>query len=454
MKQLVSFFFVLVIFAGVAFFVLKNRDLGATAIIIPTANTVQVTYPDGSSSDVHEQLEIPQGTSVKTDSNGEATIIFADNSVLTMDFNTEIKLTEIPTPESSSTSIFQLVGNTWSRVQSVTEGGSYEVETPSLVAAVRGTSFGVGVEDTADAISEVIVTESNVDVSPIQAGRRLAAIRVAANHNLQISQLDIEEEIDFKPVQIGDRIQQSNWFQRSQLLDQKLNEIKEPQFFIRPEILRNQLEIAPDLRTQILGQIEDRKDQYQENLQLLGLQLQDNLSTESQEKLSKLKSILENPQKGYDYCKQVNSIPTENFDLAVEHVYQDDTSRAGGIFGYIAMVNGFCMDGYLDDYEADFLLFVLSGELTEGLWQGFQSEMKNYIDMFFGGPEDEGPNCDLISETTLYDFEQGLIDIENQYGIPHLPNNIVEDYEVLVGDCNEMIIFNPNFYLVMPPLLY
>jgi hypothetical protein len=93
-----------------------------------------------------ETLDI--GDAVRTGADSRALITFFEGSTLEMEPETEVTMERLEGEEEGGffTQIGQSLGVTWHRVVEFTDPGSaYEVETPSAVAAVRGTLFQAGV---------------------------------------------------------------------------------------------------------------------------------------------------------------------------------------------------------------------------------------------------------------------------------------------------------------------
>lgn len=140
-------------------------DAKATTAAVLTKETGIVEYKvpdvDFFSPLEGDEVQVPPGTVIKTGDDGLAHVLFPDNSVMSLSQNSQVTVEFA----EESVSIFQAIGNTWHRVESVIEGNSYTVETPSTLATVRGTEFNVGVID--EETSEVYVIESVVDVSKL-----------------------------------------------------------------------------------------------------------------------------------------------------------------------------------------------------------------------------------------------------------------------------------------------
>lgn len=84
------------------------------------------------------------GDTVKTGPSEEKIVTFPNSSELRLDENTEIKIKNATTDKVS---IYQTLGRTWSRVIKLLGTQSYEVQTPTALATVRGTSFAVTLDD-------------------------------------------------------------------------------------------------------------------------------------------------------------------------------------------------------------------------------------------------------------------------------------------------------------------
>jgi hypothetical protein len=117
------------------------------------------TTPDGQLiKATTSPTEIPNKTTVHTD-NGKASVLLPSNSSFSIGANTEVVINYTQT----KTSLFQNFGSTYHRVEALTSGQSYEVQTPGTLAAVRGTKFAVNYNPTTKK-TKVAVTEHTVDV--------------------------------------------------------------------------------------------------------------------------------------------------------------------------------------------------------------------------------------------------------------------------------------------------
>jgi hypothetical protein len=96
-----------------------------------------------------EGINLGVNYKIRTEVMSQATISFFDGSTIELQGETEVSLSELNFDTESSTSSIRLrqeAGQTISRVKKLADPKSrYEIETPAAVAAVRGTSFFVGV---------------------------------------------------------------------------------------------------------------------------------------------------------------------------------------------------------------------------------------------------------------------------------------------------------------------
>jgi hypothetical protein len=109
-----------------------------------------------------DEIRLPNKTSVKT-AKGRAYVLFEDTSIITIKENTEI----VVTMEDDNISIKQMFGKTYHRVQTLLIGKSYEVRTPTTLAAVRGTKFAVSYDEVKKE-TKIAVTESKVAVKDVE----------------------------------------------------------------------------------------------------------------------------------------------------------------------------------------------------------------------------------------------------------------------------------------------
>ena len=155
-KLLVSIGSLLVVAIIVALVIVLLGNRGATAapsatISSPTGEVL--VQKQGSTTWIQaiSGMKLNAGDRLKTGGNSTTEIIFFEGSVVEVEADSEILLSEMTVaPNTGSTSIHlnQLVGHTVNRVQKLVDSASnYEVETPAGSAVVRGTAFKSYVRD-------------------------------------------------------------------------------------------------------------------------------------------------------------------------------------------------------------------------------------------------------------------------------------------------------------------
>jgi VCBS repeat-containing protein len=133
-------------------------DGGGGSPCPPTLTILSITGGDVSvmkeGTDGYEpagpEMELEVGDTIKTGGNSSAEIIFFDGSTMELEADTEIEILSLDLAcDTGITTITleQTMGTTISRVTKLLDpGSSYEIETPTGVAAVRGTIVTVTVE--------------------------------------------------------------------------------------------------------------------------------------------------------------------------------------------------------------------------------------------------------------------------------------------------------------------
>jgi ferric-dicitrate binding protein FerR (iron transport regulator) len=128
------------------------------------SGNVWVTAPgdDETRARVGEHLE--PGTKIRTGPNGQAEVSFEDGSILIVQSNSSMVLSGIKRQQKKKTSILIFFGRIWNKVsRKLGERVSYEVNTPIVVAGVRGTEFETAVGE--DGSVRILVNSGIVNVS-------------------------------------------------------------------------------------------------------------------------------------------------------------------------------------------------------------------------------------------------------------------------------------------------
>jgi hypothetical protein len=136
------------------------------SIRITGSSTGGVSITDsltGSTTTASDGSPVYSGATVETSANAKAEIMFENGSVTRLDGNTEV-VVQPNNEESFNMSIILNAGRIWSRVKKLTGSDEgYETQTDSMVATVRGTSYGHAiVEEEGRKADRIVTVEGSV----------------------------------------------------------------------------------------------------------------------------------------------------------------------------------------------------------------------------------------------------------------------------------------------------
>ena len=152
------------------FFVLNPEVVRAQLII--ESGIVKIKHEgDHDWSTGKNGMILYQSDKIKTENNTEASVVLFESSIIRLDNNTEITLIEIITEAGKTTvTIQQNAGRTWNTVLKVSGIDDYEVQTPTTIASVRGTSFDVLIQ--------------SINLTDVGVGRGVVLISKIVNNNI------------------------------------------------------------------------------------------------------------------------------------------------------------------------------------------------------------------------------------------------------------------------------
>jgi hypothetical protein len=162
--------------------ILLFRETGEITYKLPSAVSFVTLSADS--------IVIPNLTIIKTTS-GKGSVLLPDNSMISIASNTELSINYT----ENAVSIFQSLGSTYHRVESLVTGKTYQVQTPGTLAAVRGTKFAV-TYDKKKSLTKVAVTESKVAVSRIPKGFDSATTTPPVLEEMLVKEGDMAQVIE------------------------------------------------------------------------------------------------------------------------------------------------------------------------------------------------------------------------------------------------------------------
>ena len=139
----------------------------ASATLRIHVGTVEVQSGSGDFAAATDGQTVAEGDTIRTGSDGRASIDWPDGSVTRLDVDTTFRIDRLRSGSvlapSTSVEATQDTGNTYSRVTEIVEGGDrFSIDTPTASAAVQGTEYYVLVDGDS---STVVVTDGAVVVT-------------------------------------------------------------------------------------------------------------------------------------------------------------------------------------------------------------------------------------------------------------------------------------------------
>lgn len=158
------------LFAALLLTALGPGALAGQATVTPISGVVQVQSEDGKVTSVDTTRSVPPGASVRTGPDGRALLKMADGSEAVLRPGSTVTI------EAADGGLRVLLGRVLLRISKLFRSGQERAyRTPTTVAAVRGTDFGLAVE--ASGATRVFVFDGVVDVSNVQLPDSTVAVR-------------------------------------------------------------------------------------------------------------------------------------------------------------------------------------------------------------------------------------------------------------------------------------
>ena len=141
---------------------MSKADDAVKAQLVIEAGIVHVKH-EGKWAFAQNGTSLYASDSVKTEDNASAVIILFKSSIIRLAGNTEVTLKEIIEHEGeTSVSLTQDAGRTWNTVLKISGIDNYEVQTPTAIASIRGTSFDVNHYSNGTTVVSVVNGVTNV----------------------------------------------------------------------------------------------------------------------------------------------------------------------------------------------------------------------------------------------------------------------------------------------------
>jgi hypothetical protein len=190
----------------------STEDLPVLEIFSDEVDIKKPNDADFSKAENNEKL--PVGTIIKTNEKGRAQVLYPTNSVTRIDFNSQMIIEKFnKTPNITKVKVNK--GRIWSRVAKLLgKDDSSTTETDTLVASVRGSSYGLGI--LADGSNKISVSKSKVHVDCVN--NDIQSIDVLVNKKIITKCKSAIGEVNWDNTDFSDE-----WFTFNLNEDKKLN---------------------------------------------------------------------------------------------------------------------------------------------------------------------------------------------------------------------------------------
>ena len=218
-KRFLPLFSIIIIICiiGLIWFTL-NPQVGAEeakAQLIIDYGTVEIKHTGELWTFAENGMYLYQSDSVKTGDNTSASIILFESSIIRLASNTELTIQElIRQEEETSVTIGQASGRTWNTISKMSGIDDYEVQTPTTVASVRGTSFDVYI--LANGNISISVGNGTVNITTYKDGEVLYSLEVPEYLSITVDPNNPDIIPDPKPYEEDD------WILGNQQKDEEL----------------------------------------------------------------------------------------------------------------------------------------------------------------------------------------------------------------------------------------
>ncbi len=222
----------------------ESSDEAKAQLIVESGN-VQVKSGGGLWASAQNGTLLYQSDSVKTGSNTSASIVLFKTSIIRLDSNTEVTIREIQQAEETSVEIEQNSGRTWNTIKKISGIDDYEVQTPTTIASVRGTSFDVYI--LANGNITISVGNGTVNITSYKDGQIIHSIEVSEYLSLTVDPGNLDKIPNPIPYE------EDAWILENQQKDDEL--IKD----LKEELYKRIEPFLPELRELLDGNPTDEE---------------------------------------------------------------------------------------------------------------------------------------------------------------------------------------------------
>lgn len=206
-KKMIVLVVSVIIFIIILLFLTQKSSVAAAQLIIDSGS-VQIKHSGDVWVVAEDGMLLFQSDSIKTGDNSSASIVLFKSSIIRLDSNTEVTLKNIIQKETRSITIQQDTGRTWSTIQKISGVDDYEVQTPTAVASVRGTSFDVNIAENEATIVSVVKGIVNVTMFDLGA---IYSVDIGEGYSV---------EVDYDKIGDPEQFDLDDWIRYNLLMDE------------------------------------------------------------------------------------------------------------------------------------------------------------------------------------------------------------------------------------------
>ena len=171
-RLLIVLVIVIVIVAGllIGLQVAASAEVNAPGLLTVYQPAASIAHAGGAYAAANTGAVVEPGDSVKTDTRGRAALTLPDGTVTQMAGGTEVKLDSAhfnKTGTIHDVTLVQQVGRTFTNVQHLVSGASFDVKGKSATASVRGTKFEVYIKPDGTMVVKPALTTGSTRMKPL-----------------------------------------------------------------------------------------------------------------------------------------------------------------------------------------------------------------------------------------------------------------------------------------------
>jgi len=213
--------------AGLGFtgFFAVNQSQPQVAKLVIDSGVVQVKHTGEDWKNGENGMALKESDSVRTLSGSRASIIFFESSIVRLNENTEITIKELNEELGNrKIGLKQDSGRVWSTILKLSGVEEYEIETPTTVASIRGTSFDSWMRKDDKTVISLYFGRITVETYVLENNQRaIQALKDLASGTRIVADPARLDTLKIEPIVIDD------WIRENIRLDEEFIALVSPQ---------------------------------------------------------------------------------------------------------------------------------------------------------------------------------------------------------------------------------